>query len=116
MKRLLVLIAMLFAYANVAGGVLAHSHRYIVDAADPIVVLNHVDEHNRAIPVVVKIQPCGHIDLGNGLVLSCGSHFAIAPNVPQLPRVEAEHEHLMMVDATDPTEVPSSILRPPRSV
>lgn len=114
MKRLLVIIAALFTFANMAGGVLAHSHRYVVEHAHPIVVLNHVDEDNRAIPVVVKIQPCGHIDLGNGLILSCGSHFAIAPEVPQLPRAEGEDHHPMLVYATNPTGVRLSILRPPR--
>ncbi|MBJ7577390.1 MULTISPECIES: hypothetical protein [unclassified Devosia] len=114
MKRLLVLIAMLFTFANMAGSVLAHSHRYVVDVAQPLVVLNHVDEDNRPIPVVVKIQPCGHIDLGNGLVLSCGSHLAIAPDVPQLPKTEGEDHHVLMVDETAPAGTRLSILRPPR--
>jgi hypothetical protein len=114
MKRLLVVIAMLFTFANMAGSVLAHSHRYVVDHAHPIVVLNHVDADNRPIPVVVKIQPCGHIDLGNGLTLSCGSHLAIAPDVPQLPTAEGEDHHPTMVYETKPTGVRLSILRPPR--
>lgn len=114
MKRLLVVIAMLFTFANMAGSVLAHSHRYVVDHAHPIVVLNHVDADNRPIPVVVKIQPCGHIDLGDGLVLPCGAHSAIAPEVPQLPNYEGEDFHQAVVYATKPTGVRLSILRPPR--
>lgn len=114
MKRLLVVIAILFTFANMAGGVLAHSHRYVVDHALPIVVLNHVDEDNRSIPVVVKVQPCGHIDLGNGLVLSCGSHLAVAPEVPQLPRVDSDEAHSTPVLARKPIDVRMSILRPPR--
>lgn len=81
MRRLLALIAVLFTFAAVMGATVAHAHRYV---STPIVVLNHVDEQNRSIPVVVHIQR-GQIDLGAGLIMPCGSHHAIGITLPSLP-------------------------------
>lgn len=81
MRRLIALIAILFTFASVLGATVAHAHRYV---ATPIVVLNHVDAHNRSIPVVVHIQR-GQIDLGAGLIMPCGNNHAIVADQPCLP-------------------------------
>lgn len=85
MRRCVALIAVLFAFASVMGATVAHAHRYV---STPIVVLNHVDEDNNAIPVVVEIQR-GQIDLGAGIVMPCGSHHAIGVSLPTLPLAPA---------------------------
>src|SRR5690606_25014713 len=73
MRRLIAFIAIIFAIAATIGATTAHAHRYVSTA---IVVLNHVDEDNKAIPVVVIIQR-GDIDLGSGIVMPCGFHPVI---------------------------------------
>lgn len=82
MRRLILSIAILFAFASLAGATTAHAHRYV---ATPIVVLNHVDAENVPIRITVKVQR-GEIDLGEGIVMPCGSHYAIPALPPQLPR------------------------------
>ena len=74
MRRFVALIVVLFTFASVMGGTVAHAHRYV---STPIVVLNHVDADNQSIPVVVVIQR-GEIDLGAGIVMPCGFHPGIA--------------------------------------
>lgn len=74
MRRFVTLIVLLFTFASVMGGTVAHAHRYI---STPIVVLNHVDADNQSIPVVVMIQR-GDVDLGAGIVMPCGFHPGIA--------------------------------------
>lgn len=81
MHRLAVIIAIVFGFAALGGATTAHAHRYV---STPIVVLNHVDAQNQAIPVVVQIQR-GQIDLGAGIVMPCGSHNAIGVTVARLP-------------------------------
>ena len=81
MQRLVLSIAILFAFATLAGVTTAHAHRYV---STPIVVLNHVDAENVPIRVTVKVQR-GEIDLGEGIIMPCGSHHAIAALPPQLP-------------------------------
>ena len=81
MRRLVAVIAVLFTFAAVMGATVAHAHRYV---STPIVVLNHVDDENRPIPVVVEIQR-GQIDLGAGIVMPCGGHHAIGVSLPILP-------------------------------
>lgn len=81
MQRLVLSIAILFAFATLAGVTTAHAHRYV---ATPIVVLNHVDAENVPIRITVKVQR-GEIDLGEGIVMPCGSHHAIPALPPQLP-------------------------------
>lgn len=85
MRRLIALIAIVFAFATLAAATTAHAHRYV---STPIVVLNHVDAHNKAIPVVVQIQR-GQIDLGAGIVMPCGSHNAIGVTIAALPMAPA---------------------------
>lgn len=90
MRRLVALIAVLFTFASVMGGTVAHAHRYV---STPIVVLNHVDAENRSIPVVVMVQR-GNVDLGAGIVMPCGFHPGIAVTgiaVPPPPACSA-HE------------------------
>jgi len=81
MQRLVLAIAILFAFATLAGATTAHAHRYV---ATPIVVLNHVDAENVPIRIMVQVQR-GEIDLGSGIVLPCGSHQAIPALPPVLP-------------------------------
>lgn len=83
MQRLILSIAILFAFATLAGVTTGHAHRYV---ATPIVVLNHVDAENVPIRIVVKVQR-GDIDLGEGIVMPCGSHHAISALPPLLPQV-----------------------------
>lgn len=73
MQRLVTLIAIVFAFAALAGPTTAHAHRYV---STPLVVLNLVDEQNVSIPVMVTVQK-GEVDLGSGIVMPCGSHHAI---------------------------------------
>jgi hypothetical protein len=82
MRRLVTLIAILFTFASVMGATVAHAHRYV---STPIVVLNHVDDENKPIPVVVEIQR-GQIDLGAGILMPCGAHQAIGITLPVLPQ------------------------------
>ena len=81
MQRFVLLISLIFAIASLAGMTTAHAHRYV---STPIVVLNHVNSDNVAIPVMVQIQR-GEIDLGSGIVLPCGPQHAIASLAPVLP-------------------------------
>lgn len=81
MRRLTALIAILIAFASLAGVTTAHAHRYV---STPLVVLNHVDEDNVPIRVVVKVQR-GQIDLGAGIVMPCGPHHAIPVTTPTIP-------------------------------
>jgi hypothetical protein len=85
MRRFVAFIAVLFTLSAVLGGTVAHAHRYV---STPIVVLNHVDDANRSIPVVVEIQR-GQIDLGDGIVMPCGPHQAIAISLPAFARTVA---------------------------
>lgn len=90
MQRLVLLIAVVFAFASLAGATTAHAHRYV---ATPMVVLNHVDAENVPIRIMVKVQR-GDIDLGEGIVLPCGSHQAIPALVPEMPAApEGEERH-----------------------
>ncbi len=111
MRRLVAVIAVLFAFSAIMGGTVAHAHRYV---STPIVVLNHVDEQNKPILVVVEIQR-GQIDLGAGIVMPCGHHHAIGAVAPVLPAAP---------DCAAPEAVPQAVaitasdgkpLRPPIS-
>lgn len=81
MQRLALFIAILLAFSATAGMTTGHAHRYV---ATPIVVLNHVDAENQPIRVTVQVQH-GEIDLGEGIVMPCGSHLAVAVAAPALP-------------------------------
>lgn len=112
MRRLVAVIAVLFAFAAVMGGTVAHAHRYI---ATPIVVLNLVDEDNQSIPVVVQVQR-GQIDLGAGIVMPCGPHHAIGTSATTLaeptPTAAPKPEAASCIIAWPV----SQLLRPPISV
>jgi hypothetical protein len=112
MQRLVVLIALVFAVASLAGMTTAHAHRYV---STPIVVLNHVNSDNVAIPVMVHIQR-GEIDLGSGIFLPCGPHNAItttmAPVLPGAPEGDAPLAALH--DQLTPW-LGERLLRPPRA-
>lgn len=111
MQRLIALIALVFAFASLAGTTVAHAHRYV---STPIVVLNMVDENNKSIPVTVTIQR-GEIDLGAGIVMPCGPHHAIpvmVPALPQPPTCAAPELGLISGDTRWPE---TELLRPPRS-
>lgn len=81
MQRLRLSIAILFAFATLAGVTTANAHRFV---PTPIVVLNYVDADNVPIRLTVKVQR-GEIDLGEGIVMPCGSHYAIPALPPELP-------------------------------
>ncbi|MBJ3785807.1 hypothetical protein [Devosia sediminis] len=109
MRRLVALIAVVFTFASVMGATVAHAHRYV---STPIVVLNHVDAENKAIPVVVEIQR-GQIDLGAGIMMPCGAHHAIGvtlPLLPEAPETDAPEADVALVGTTGPA---TSLLRPP---
>lgn len=111
MQRLVALIAVIFAFASLAGTTTAHAHRYV---STPIVVLNHVDANNVSIPVMVVIQH-GEIDLGAGIVMPCGPHNAIpivAPQIPAAPQCDAP---VAMLDGMEPLRTIHLPLRPPKS-
>ena len=109
MRRLITLIVMIFAFASVAGTSVAHAHRYV---STPIVVLNHVDENNQSIPVVVAVQR-GEIDLGDGIMLPCGAHHGIEVSVPQLPLSVPDASVIASVNEDVPVSVGTRLLRPP---
>ncbi|MCS6758224.1 MAG: hypothetical protein MO852_03305 [Candidatus Devosia euplotis] len=54
MQRFVVLIALVFAIAFLAGMTTAHAHRYF---STPIVVLNHVNSENVAIAAIAPVLP-----------------------------------------------------------
>lgn len=109
MQRLVLSIAILFAFAALAGVTTAHAHRYV---ATPIVVLNHVDDENVPIRITVKVQR-GEIDLGEGIVMPYGAHHAIValpPELPIAPEGEAPSDHYTTDAARSLAE---DLLRPP---
>tara|TARA_R110002020_G_scaffold10801_10_gene41020 strand:- start:1133 stop:1471 length:339 start_codon:yes stop_codon:yes gene_type:complete len=110
MQRLVLLIALVFSIASLAGMTTAHAHRYI---STPIVVLNHVDADNVAIPVIVQIQR-GEIDLGSGIFLPCGPHNAIATLAPVLPGAPEGDAPLAVLQARLTPWLGDRLLRPPR--
>lgn len=112
MQRLVLFIAVLFAFASLAGATTAHAHRFV---ATPMVVLNHVDAENVPIRIMVKVQR-GDIDLGEGIIMPCGSHQAIPalpPEVPAAPDGEDRHETGC---GQLPVWLGAPELRPPKSV
>lgn len=109
MQRLVLFIAILFAFSATAGMTTGHAHRYV---ATPIVVLNHVDTDNQPIRVTVAVQH-GEIDLGEGIVMPCGSHLAIAATPPILPAApEVEETHFAPTSSLDAWK-DGSAFRPP---
>lgn len=110
MQRLVALIAVIFAFAAVAGTTTAHAHRYV---STPLVVLNLVDADNVSIPVMVSVQK-GEIDLGSGIVMPCGSHHAIPvaqePSPATRTHAIPEPHHLSVA----PQWSSIRLLRPPR--
>lgn len=85
MQRFVALVGLVFAIASLLGMSVAHAHRYQTVPVKGIVVLNHVDADNIAIPVFVKVQR-GNIDLGSGIVMPCGQLQAVVPVLPTLPQ------------------------------
>lgn len=109
MRRFVLLLTMIFAFASLAGAATAHAHRYI---STPIVVLNHVDAQNKSIPVIVAVQR-GQIDLGAGILMPCGSHPGIEVTLPPLPICRpAASAHSQPV-AQVPHWSTTRLLRPP---
>ena len=111
MRRLMTLIALVFAIASLAGMTTAHAHRYV---STPIVVLNHVDSANVAIPVMVHIQR-GEIDLGSGIFLPCGPHNAVAALAPVLPGAPEGDAPVAALQAQLTSWAGDHWLRPPRT-
>ena len=111
MRHFVVFIAVLLGLASVLGGTTANAHRYV---ATPIVVLNHVDADNKPIPVVVQVQR-GQIDLGAGLMLPCGAHYAIEVSAPQLPAPLLDSAPCATTHPVAPDWPPILPLRPPIS-
>lgn len=112
MPRLAALIALVFAFASLAGMTTAHAHRFV---ATPIVVLNHVDAHNTAIPIVVKVQS-GEIDLGAGVIMPCGQLQGIEASVSILPQPRYRSLLRLPRFAATPIDWPAyTPLRPPRA-
>lgn len=109
MSRLVTLIVLIFAFASVAGTATAHAHRYF---STPIVVLNHVDDSNRSVPVFVEVQR-GEIDLGSGIMLPCGAHHAIPVADASLPVSPPRGGVVMDSDAVAPHWPSMALLRPP---
>lgn len=87
MQRLVVLIAVLFAFSAVTGGATAHANRTIETIGAPLVVLNVVDHDNVPVPVMVKVQPYGQIALDSGIIIPCGPFHGIPVTTPALPYV-----------------------------
>lgn len=111
MQRFVALIAVIFAFAALAGTATAHAHRYV---STPIVVLNHVDDNNVSIPVIVQVQR-GDIDLGAGIIMPCGTYQAIAatpPAIPPAPRRALPKPSCSAAGTDWPAAVP---LRPPKA-
>lgn len=111
MRRLIALIAVIFAFASIAGTTVAHAHRYV---STPIVVLNMVDADNRSIPVVVQIQR-GQIDLGAGIVMPCGPHHGIGVTGPVVPLAPALARPEPVACGTLARSPAPQLLRPPIS-
>lgn len=109
MRRFVALIAVLFTFATVTGTTVAHAHRYV---STPIVVLNHVDEENKAIPVVVEIQR-GQIDLGAGIMMPYAGHHAIGVTAPALPVPPASSAPEPAIHAAGTSWTGTLLLRPP---
>ncbi|SFV38087.1 hypothetical protein SAMN05216456_3252 [Devosia crocina] len=110
MQRLVLLIAILLSLATLLGVTTAHAHRY---QASPLVVLNHVDADNVPIRIMVTVQR-GEIDLGEGIVMPCGSHQAIpaeGPALPQAPEPDCPAAHRL---AAETGFVGKLRLRPPK--
>lgn len=112
MRRLFTLIALLFAFAAVAGATTAHAHRYI---STPMAVLNLVDENNQSIPVIVHVQR-GEIDLGSGIMMPCGAHPGIPVAVAQMPVCPTAGGVKPGLDEAAADWVGTSPLRPPKHV
>jgi hypothetical protein len=109
MHRNRFLIAILFVFAFLAGMSTANAHRY---EAAPLVVLNHVDDENVPIRIIVTVQR-GEIDLGAGIVMPCGAHQAIAPVVPKLPAPPARDGCTAFFVVTETAGPAPRLLRPP---
>ncbi|MBF0679582.1 MAG: hypothetical protein IR164_11670 [Devosia sp.] len=111
MQRLVALIAVVFAFATVAGSTTAYAHRYI---STPIVVLNMVDAENVSIPVTVTVQR-GEVDLGSGIILPFGSLYAITVDA-QIALIPAGRDAPTAVHlAHGPYSTADRLLRPPRA-
>lgn len=111
MQRLVALIAIIFAFATVAGSMTAYAHRYI---STPIVVLNMVDAENVSIPVTVSVQR-GEVDLGSGIIMPFGSFHAITVD-GQDTLTQAERDvPIAGLQSHAPYGMVESLLRPPRS-
>jgi hypothetical protein len=111
MQRFVAIIALVFAFASLAGATTAHAHRYV---STPIVVLNHVDENNVPIPVFVQVQN-GEVDLGSGIVMPCSPQYAVEtalPCLPLAPEGDSAYGRLAAPPAGWPEPVP---LPPPRA-
>jgi len=111
MNRIVLLIALTFAVASLAGMTTAHAHRYV---STPIVVLNHVDSDNVAIPVTVQVQR-GEINLGSGIFMPCGPHNAIAATGPVLPDAPEGESPLAQPRTQLALWSGDRLLRPPRA-
>ena len=114
MKRLIALIAIIFAFASLVGPTMAHAHRYQSLTIESLVVLNHVDAKNVSIPVYVIVQR-GEIDLGSGIVMPCGPHHAIAAVPPVLPVPPGCDALNASTIAASPQWPMARLLRPPKS-
>lgn len=111
MQRLILSIAILFAFATLVGVTTGHAHRYV---ATPIVVLNHVDAENVPIRIVVKVQR-GDIDLGEGIIMPCGTHHAIPALPPLLPQAPESEKPCESPRAIIALWQDGNLLRPPIS-
>lgn len=114
MKRVVALIAIIFAFASLAGTTMAHAHRYQSLTIEPLVVLNHVDAKNVALPVYVTVQR-GEIDLGSGIMMPCGPHHAIVATAPVLGEWPACGTPSSAVFVANPEWPTLQLLRPPIS-
>lgn len=110
MHRFVALIAIVFAFASLAGVTTANAHRFV---STPLVVLNHVDADNRPIPVMVTVQT-GKIDLGSGIVMPCGPYFAIPVDEIRLVLPPPPETPKAVIAVRDPLWPVNNILRPPR--
>lgn len=111
MQRVFALIALVFAFAALSGTTMAHAHRFV---STPIVVLNHVDADNVAIPVIVSVQQ-GQIELDAGIVMPCGPHHAIAVEAAAVPRPPQGEAPAGLADGGAPLWPGERLLRPPRA-
>lgn len=111
MQRFVALIAVIFAFATIAGSTTAYAHRYI---STPIVVLNMVDAENVSIPVTVSVQR-GEVDLGSGIIMPFCPFHAIPVCIDHSMAPAPRQMAVARAVSFEPSRWSDRLLRPPRA-